>query len=347
MGQVFYYHAHKYEIVGRVVYKSADGYLWQEWYLFSPKAKPLWLSEAEGEYYLFRGVSPPEQFSLSQVRQTGRFLSPAGTLLYMEEEGQATPVYFEGELPFLPNTESFFHYLDLYTEDGKVGYSVIWDEEEIEFYKGHIFQLPPSLQTSKGRKRTFPKKSSWVGVVTYMTGFYVVVALVGLIWVRHWPQNTRGIQVVAPLPASPPFRVERRDTLVIHSPWKVYAVKARIAPLVGALEDRGDLSVRLFRFPSEEVLLEGTAELTYERDCDEDGCSTVEVDSWEGELRLAAKDTFIVEVEAELHPEAVTSETRLEVYHDFFPLSPQRLLGFSVGGFFLLVGIMIVSVFFP
>ena len=107
-----------FQIVGRIQLKYKDGF-WNEWHLYYSNGESGWLGEAMGEYFV------------CAQRNAGQSLPPAGHMRLGTSLGLGGDTYcvtgstanqvtaYEGELPFLVETNQPFATFDLRTASGK------------------------------------------------------------------------------------------------------------------------------------------------------------------------------------------------------------------------------------
>lgn len=129
-----------WEVVGRLEYRDAEGWITHEYLLWAEGAGYLWMEASDGNYVALRPSAqvPP----LSQLRTA----TPASTLrvgdawFRVVEAGRITLTYVDGALPWEARIGETHSYVDL-IKPPQVA-SVEWSETEAECFVGEW--LPPA-----------------------------------------------------------------------------------------------------------------------------------------------------------------------------------------------------------
>lgn len=124
-----------FELVGRIQLSYGDGY-WNEWHVLYSDGTTGWLGEAMGEYFL--NVQAKTSGGLPGPRDLapGDGLSLAGEAFVATGAVTSTLVSFEGELPFVINSQEPFTTIDLRSSSGAAA-TIDYSESPPLLFVGH------------------------------------------------------------------------------------------------------------------------------------------------------------------------------------------------------------------
>lgn len=118
LGTTGHYIGKTFQIIGRIQLRYGDGF-WNEWYLLYSSGETGWLGEAMGEYFLSfqadAGAALPRQHQLGLGDKIG--LGNESFVVTGVTENQLAA--YEGEIPFLVDSEQTFKTFDLRSVSGK------------------------------------------------------------------------------------------------------------------------------------------------------------------------------------------------------------------------------------
>lgn len=126
-----------FELVGRIQFEHASGGTWTEWYALFHSGRWAWIAEAQGKLYLTFEKKLPSRVVLPKFEElpVGEDLVLADTEWVVVEQGSATPIAAEGEIPFLFRPTEAHLYADL-EGAGKQFASISYSDDEPTFYAG-------------------------------------------------------------------------------------------------------------------------------------------------------------------------------------------------------------------
>lgn len=112
------YDGRSFEVLGRIQLAYGDGY-WNEWYLLYADGQTGWLGEAMGEYFINTQAKTSGGLPSASDLAPGDGLSLGGVAYVTMSVITNRVVSFEGELPFVVETQSDFQTADLRSAEGK------------------------------------------------------------------------------------------------------------------------------------------------------------------------------------------------------------------------------------
>jgi hypothetical protein len=141
----------KFRLTGRTQLGHEAGGVWDEWYAAFADGRWGWLAEAQGRYHLLfevpgAGDGLPEYTAIDP----GRPLTVAGAEFTVAEEGLATVIGAEGEIPFRLDPGRRYAYADLSGPGGRFA-TLDYSQRPPAVYVGRQFTLdelaiPPSAR---------------------------------------------------------------------------------------------------------------------------------------------------------------------------------------------------------
>jgi hypothetical protein len=123
-----------HEVIGRVLYRSDEGDVWDEWLLLSASGQYRWISDSEEEgMALWEPFVPTNPIDPNTIRE-GQSINLRGAPARVRDRGSARIDYLEGELTWKARLGDTMEYAEAEGPDGR--YSIEWTPEEVEFYWG-------------------------------------------------------------------------------------------------------------------------------------------------------------------------------------------------------------------
>lgn len=131
----------EYELIGRVVFSTVEEgetYYWNEFQLLSADGDCFFLEYDEGQWKQMESFVPQTPIGPQEANglRIGSSLSLDNTPCTVTHQGVSTIRFIQGELTYAAKVGDQRHYLDAKSVNRV--YSVEWNEDEIEFYKGRF-----------------------------------------------------------------------------------------------------------------------------------------------------------------------------------------------------------------
>ena len=124
-----------HQIIGRVVYHSDEGDIWDEWLLLSAAGQYRWISDSKNEgmalWEPFTSATPVDPSTL----RVGSSVNLRGKSVRVRDVGSARIDYLEGELTWKAKAGDTMQFAEGDGPDER--YSVEWTQNEVEFYFGN------------------------------------------------------------------------------------------------------------------------------------------------------------------------------------------------------------------
>jgi DNA-directed RNA polymerase subunit RPC12/RpoP len=134
MRENYRYRGWQFMAVGRARFDYGQGF-WDEWWVMGGGGEGRWLSVDEGDFALEEPVElewTPSPFELAP----GRAITIAGEDLVVTEQGRATCLAVEGELPELLEVGDSYSYFHLSGPGGRL-YTLEVDRGRAAVHRGH------------------------------------------------------------------------------------------------------------------------------------------------------------------------------------------------------------------
>ena len=122
-------------VLGRIRLVDGEGYHWDEYLLLSERSGYAWLEEDEGNWSLERRSKNKPAFDPKQSREGDRFRF-LGETYQIEERGQGTIRYIEGEFPYHAQAGDRILTSDAKALNSSSRISASWTESELEWLSG-------------------------------------------------------------------------------------------------------------------------------------------------------------------------------------------------------------------
>lgn len=181
----------EWEAAGRQVMVERDDegtYTWEEWVLIAPDGDLLYLEFDEGKWKYSRPFVPDQPLGPDQLQRLG----PGATVPFdggamVTDAGRCQLAHAEGEFPYMVFPDRTKGYLDAtrFTQF----YSVEWDEDAVEFYKGRflderqvfsMFGMREQLSALDVRDRVLKARKTFGGLLLGLSLLSLVIWIYSL-----------------------------------------------------------------------------------------------------------------------------------------------------------------------
>ena len=128
------YRGWQFMAIGRARFDYGQGF-WDEWWVMGGDGEGRWLSVDEGDFALEETVEierTPSPFELAP----GKAISIAGEDLFVTEQGRASCIGVQGELPEVLDVGDSYSYFHLSGRGGRL-YTLEIDRGRAAFHRGH------------------------------------------------------------------------------------------------------------------------------------------------------------------------------------------------------------------
>jgi hypothetical protein len=179
----------EHAIIGRVVYHSDEGDIWDEWLLLSAAGQYRWISDSKNEgMALWEPFTPTTPVDPSTIR-FGSMINLREKPVAVRDVGSARIDYLEGELTWKAKVGDTMQYGE--ADGPNERYSIEWTQNEVEFYAGgrvdraetaSAFGVTAPVAESAGSSgggSSASCGSQIVTIVIILVIVFVIVAIVG------------------------------------------------------------------------------------------------------------------------------------------------------------------------